>query len=47
MHGVVRLWLFHVLVLNYMCRHAMGGNKLLSNLVDSEGGLFNLLKMCY
>lgn len=38
-------WLFHFLVVNNMCRHAMGGNKLLSNLVDSEGGMFNLLKM--
>lgn len=30
--------LFHVLVLNNMCKHAMRGNKLLSNLVDSDGG---------
>lgn len=37
-HMVLLDWLFHVLVLNYMCRLAMGGNKLLSNLVDSEGG---------
>lgn len=38
-------WLFHILVLNNMCRHAMGGNKLLSDLVDSDwGGCLIFLK---